>query len=131
MKDYMRENNYRDAVGYVLGDENDPNWAEDMANEILKFNGDGETLFQRILKLGPYGLRQDNCGEAFCRAVNNTPGLPHDGAIAPLQHREYVLTNLRPYIRAVNHYGHYTRPVRQPRGDFLVPGSNGPRLRRH
>jgi hypothetical protein len=53
MKDYMRENNYRDAVGYVLGDENDPNWAEDMANEILKFNGDGETPVPKNLEARP------------------------------------------------------------------------------
>ena len=72
LKDYLRDNKYRDGVGYVLGDENDPDWADDMAQKILSFQGDGEGIIQKILGTGPYALRQDNCGEAFCRAVNST-----------------------------------------------------------
>lgn len=62
---------------FVLGDENDPDWSEEMAQKILSFHGDGVGIIQKVFGTGPYALRQDNCGEAFCRATNNnTPGLP-------------------------------------------------------
>jgi hypothetical protein len=117
MDEYKRENSYREMVGFVLGDENDPEWAEKFADKVLSFQGDGEGILQKLLGSGPYALRQDNCGESFCRAVNATPGLPHDGAIAPLQHEWYVVQNMRPYIRAVHRYHPYVHHRRQIHGD--------------
>src|ERR1700682_2220834 len=75
---YMRDNDGRDAVGYVLGDQNDPEWAAEFADKILHFEGDGKGPI-----LGAWGLVHDNCQEAFCRAVNSEPGLPHNGAVRP------------------------------------------------
>ena len=104
-------------IGFVLGDENDPEWAEKFADKVLSFQGDGEGILQKLLGSGPYALRQDNCGEAFCQAVNATPGLPNDGAIAPLQHELYVVQNMKPYIRAVNRYQPFVHHRRQVHGD--------------
>jgi RHS repeat-associated protein len=110
---YLKHNTYRSGVGYVLGDENDPEWAEQFADEIMSFNGDGEGIIQRLFNTGPYALRQDNCGEAFCRAVNKTGGLPRNGGIAPVEHKAYILYKMRPYIRAVNRYNKVTPPARR------------------
>jgi hypothetical protein len=102
----LRQQSYRTGEGYVLGDENDPDWSEEMAQKILSFRGDGAGIIQKLFGTGPYALRQDNCGEAFCRATNNTPGLAKDkGRMLPSRHKEYIEKNMRPYIRAVNHYG--------------------------
>lgn len=127
-QDYLKQNSYRDGTGYILGDENDPEWAERMANEVESFNGDGS-----IPVFGPHGLRQDNCGEAFCRAVNKVGGvgLPHNGGIAPVQHKAYIVNYMRPYIRGVNHYNR-TTPAPSPvhrlpigRGSILFRASPG------
>jgi RHS repeat-associated protein len=117
MDQYKRDNNYRDMLGYVLGDENDPDWAERFADKVLSFQGDGEGILQKLLGVGPYALRQDNCAEAFCRAVNATPGLPTDGAIAPVQHELFLVQRMKPYIRAVHRYTHYEPHHRQKHGD--------------
>ena len=117
MQQYRSDNSYREMIGFVLGDENDPEWAEKFAEQALSFQGDGEGILQKLLGSGPYALRQDNCGEAFCRAANTTPGLPHDGAIAPLQHEQYVVQNMKPYIRAINRYHPFVHHRRQVRGD--------------
>jgi RHS repeat-associated protein len=118
MENYMRDNTYRDGVGYVLGDDNDPDWSENMAEKILSFQGDGVGIIQRVFGTGPYALRQDNCGEAFCRAVNHTPGLSkEEGAMAPLQHKQYILNNMKPYVRSINYYNHFESHRRQHRGD--------------
>lgn len=99
---YLRDNTGREGWGYVLGDENDPDWADELAERIKAFKGDGESL---IPGFGPYGLVQDNCGEAFCSAVNRmTVRLPHNSATAPAEHQAYIIRQLRPYIRAINHY---------------------------
>jgi RHS repeat-associated protein len=114
--DYLDHNSYRNGTGYVLGDENDPEWAESMANEITSFEGDGPTpVLGRIF--GPYGLPQDNCGEAFCRAANKVGGanLPTNGGIAPVQHKAFIVNYMRPYIRGVNHY--YRKVAPTPRVD--------------
>jgi RHS repeat-associated protein len=117
MEQYKRDNGFRDMVGYVLGDENDPDWAEKFADKVLSFQGDGEGILQKLLGVGPYALRQDNCGEAFCRAANATPGLPDDGGIFPVQHELYLVQKMRPYVRAVHRYPHWEPHRRQKRGD--------------
>ena len=111
-ENYLRQNSYRDGVGYVLDDENDPRWAEQLAGEIMSFHGDGNSA---IPGFGPYGLVKDNCGEAFCRATNNM-GLPRNDSVAPVENKAYILQKLRPYIKAINFYnrGNATsRPVRR------------------
>ncbi|HJP90516.1 MAG TPA: hypothetical protein VJ875_01080 [Pyrinomonadaceae bacterium] len=90
-EEYLRENRYREGAGYVLGDENDPDWSENLANKILSFQGAGEGIIQKLFGTGDYALRQENCGEAFCQAVTNTPGLPRNNGLLPAEHRAYIL----------------------------------------
>jgi len=59
-ENYLRQNAWRNGVGYVLDDENDPQWASELANNIMSFHGDGNSM---IPGFGPYGLIHDNCGE--------------------------------------------------------------------
>jgi hypothetical protein len=72
-----------------------------MAELIKSFKRDGDSIIPRF---GPYGFIRDNCGEAFCRAVNNRGGLPRNGGTAPVEHRAYILNKLRPYIKAIVTY---------------------------
>jgi hypothetical protein len=98
--DYLKENDWRNGIGYVLDDENDPQWAAALANAIQNFHGSWSPL-------------NGNCGEAFCRATN-AMGLPSNDSVLPLQHRAYIMNKLRPYIRSINYYNKGTvtnRPV--------------------
>ncbi len=87
--EYLKENTWRNGVGYVLYDENDPTWAEDLAKAIQGYHGGWSPLH--------------NCGEAFCSATKEM-GLPPNDSLLPLQHRGYVLNKLRKYIQSINHY---------------------------
>jgi RHS repeat-associated protein len=111
-ENFLKQNSYRDGRGYVLDDENDPSWAAEMADNIMSFHGDGNSL---LPGLGPYGLIHDNCGEAFCRAANKM-GLPQNDGVLPTDHASYILNKMRPYIKSINFYRHgavESRPVRR------------------
>jgi len=110
--EYIKENDYRDATGFVLDDPNDPDFAANLAELIKSFKGDGDSI---IPGFGPYGLIKDNCGEAFCRAVNNTPGLPTNSGVAPVQHKAYIMNKLKPYIKAIITYKRGVATVQQLR----------------
>src|ERR1044072_7633675 len=88
--DYLNENNWRDGVGYVLDDDNDPKWAADLAKAIQNYHGSWSPI-------------NGNCGEAFCRATKEM-GLANNDSVLPLQQRAYILNKLRPYIKSINHY---------------------------
>jgi len=88
--DYLKENSWRNGVGYVLDNENNPQWAADLVKEIENFHGAWSPL-------------DGNCGAAFCRATKEM-GLPKNDSILPLEHRAYILNKLRPYIQSINHY---------------------------
>ena len=92
--EYLKENSWRKGVGYVLDDENDPQWAADLAKAIESFHGAWSPL-------------NGNCGEAFCRATKEM-GLPDNDSVLPLQHKAYILNKLRPYIQSINHYDYGT-----------------------
>jgi RHS repeat-associated protein len=112
LENYLKQNDWREGIGYVLNDENNPAWAAEFAQQIESFHGDGNSA---IPGFGPYGLIHDNCGEAFCRAVNNM-GLPRNDKVMPGEHAQYILQKLRPYVKSINFYRYgqtESRPVRR------------------
>ena len=97
--DYLKENNWRDGIGYVLDDDNDPQWAAELAKAIQDYHGSSSPI-------------NGNCGEALCKATKAT-GLPENDSVLPLQRRAYILNRLRPHIKSIKYYDKGTA-TRQP-----------------
>jgi len=90
LEEYLKENEWRDGIGYVLYDDNDPEWAAELAQAIQNYHGAWSPL-------------KGNCGEAFCRATKQM-GLPENDSLLPIQQRGYILNKLGRYIKAINYY---------------------------
>ena len=45
-----------------------------------------------------YNLTNNNCGDAFCRAVNGMGGLPHNDSMLPSSHANFIREKLKQYI---------------------------------
>ena len=95
---YMADNAWRDAVGYVLDDPDNTDWAQSLAGAVMDFKG--------------AWTPNRNCGEPFCNATREL-GLPENNSLTPMEHRTYIQNKLRPFIKAINYYhnGKVTRTI--------------------
>jgi hypothetical protein len=95
LQEYLKENEYRSGTGYVLDFGSVQN---------IRFK---EGLIGAYEGTGGYGLFHNNCGEAFCRAMNAIGGHGWEPGMSPGDHERFILNNLKPYgyVRQVVPYG--------------------------
>lgn len=83
IEDYIQHNTaYRSGTEYVI--DGGAAFNRNLAEGIFPHGYDGTQ---------GYNIIQNNCGEAFCRAINRT-GLPRDDYILPRQHASYIEATL-------------------------------------
>ena len=82
--DYLGDNTYRSGTEYVLGGGSE--WNRQFADGLIHGydNVDNGIVLPTS---GGYNLVQNNCGEGFCRAINNMGGLPRNTGVTSAQHR--------------------------------------------
>ena len=98
---YFEENSYRSANGYVI----DMGAQKNIQIKDLVKHGYDNKGYWELPVLGQYRLRQNNCGEAFSRAINQMGGFKWEAGMSPSDHENYIINNLAPlYKVTVNHY---------------------------
>jgi hypothetical protein len=86
IEDYLKENKWREGVGYVLDDPDNAEWAEKFANLIKSAPEQWSPL--------------ENCGEPFNFAIDAMK-LPPNGSTTPWGHKIYIWQKMRRYLKEI------------------------------
>lgn len=98
--EFLKDNDYRTVTGYVL--EFGPKGNMDFKDAIK--GGYDNKGYRNLPFFGQYRLQQNNCGEAFCRAMNAMGNHGWEGGETPHDHEIFINDNLRANILSINHY---------------------------
>ena len=98
---YLKDNTFRFATGYVLdfGAEND------RFKDLIKKAYDGYHGWN-VPGVGEYRLRQNNCGEAFSRAMKIMGHYGWGDGMSPADHERFIRSRLIPanVVKAIRTY---------------------------
>ena len=92
LQEFLRDNEYRNITGYVLDFGSGDNFK---FKKFLLGAYDGQS-FSDFPGIGEYRPVQNNCGEAFCRAMNKMGGHGWEPGMSPGDHESYIRSNLLP-----------------------------------